>query len=114
MITLSHHQLQTSPEYGQGMNPISRLAQIQQAKKEKEPEYSMVTERGLPRRREFVMQVIWRRRRENAVGITSSGFHAPLLSASGDCERPIGRGNGPQQEGGKEKRSREDAGAPGI
>ncbi|MEQ2212679.1 hypothetical protein XENOCAPTIV_003245 [Xenoophorus captivus] len=48
--------LQTSPEYGQGMNPISRLAQIQQAKKEKEPEYSMVTERGLPRRREFVMQ----------------------------------------------------------
>lgn len=39
------------------MNPISRLAQIQQAKKEKEPEYSMVTERGLPRRREFVMQV---------------------------------------------------------
>lgn len=50
-------QLQTSPEYGQGMNPISRLAQIQQAKKEKEPEYSLVTERGLPRRREFVMQV---------------------------------------------------------
>lgn len=39
------------------MNPISRLAQIQQAKKEKEPEYNMVTERGLPRRREFVMQV---------------------------------------------------------
>lgn len=50
-------QLQTSPEYGQGMNPISRLAQIQQAKKEKEPEYSLVIERGLPRRREFVMQV---------------------------------------------------------
>lgn len=50
-------QLQTSPEYGQGMNPISRLAQIQQAKKEKEPEYILVTERGLPRRREFVMKV---------------------------------------------------------
>lgn len=57
MICPSCQQLQTSPEYGQGMNPISRLAQIQQAKKEKEPEYSMVTERGLPRRREFVMQV---------------------------------------------------------
>lgn len=113
MINLSHQQLQTSPEYGQGMNPISRLAQIQQAKKEKEPEYSMVTERGLPRRREFVMQVIWRQR-ENAVGITSPGFHAPLLSASGDCERPIGRGNGSQQEGGKEKRSGENAGAPGL
>uniref|UniRef100_A0A673Y9Q9 Staufen double-stranded RNA binding protein 1 n=2 Tax=Salmo trutta TaxID=8032 RepID=A0A673Y9Q9_SALTR len=55
--TKSIIKLQTSPEYGQGMNPISRLAQIQQAKKEKEPEYSMMTERGLPRRREFVMQV---------------------------------------------------------
>ncbi|XP_019751346.1 double-stranded RNA-binding protein Staufen homolog 1 isoform X1 [Hippocampus comes] len=55
--TKSIIKLQTSPEYGQGMNPISRLAQIQQAKKEKEPEYSMVTERGLPRRREFIMQV---------------------------------------------------------
>ncbi|XP_023661327.1 double-stranded RNA-binding protein Staufen homolog 1 [Paramormyrops kingsleyae] len=55
--TKSIIKLQTSPEYGQGMNPISRLAQIQQAKKEKEPEYSLVTERGLPRRREFVMQV---------------------------------------------------------
>nr|XP_021524754.1 double-stranded RNA-binding protein Staufen homolog 1 isoform X2 [Aotus nancymaae] len=48
---------QTTPEYGQGINPISRLAQIQQAKKEKEPEYMLLTERGLPRRREFVMQV---------------------------------------------------------
>lgn len=57
MINSLCRQLQTSPEYGQGMNPISRLAQIQQAKKEKEPEYAMVTERGLPRRREFVMQV---------------------------------------------------------
>ncbi|XP_072896563.1 double-stranded RNA-binding protein Staufen homolog 2 isoform X5 [Hemitrygon akajei] len=48
---------ETSPEYGQGMNPISRLAQIQQAKKEKEPEYLLLSEKGLPRRREFVMQV---------------------------------------------------------
>uniref|UniRef100_A0A8C5TK19 Double-stranded RNA-binding protein Staufen homolog 1 n=1 Tax=Malurus cyaneus samueli TaxID=2593467 RepID=A0A8C5TK19_9PASS len=55
--TKSIVKLQTSPEYGQGMNPISRLAQIQQAKKEKEPEYLLITERGLPRRREFVMQV---------------------------------------------------------
>uniref|UniRef100_A0A8C5GJI5 Double-stranded RNA-binding protein Staufen homolog 1 n=1 Tax=Gouania willdenowi TaxID=441366 RepID=A0A8C5GJI5_GOUWI len=55
--TKSIIKVQTSPEYGQGMNPISRLAQIQQAKKEKEPEYMMVTERGMPRRREFVMQV---------------------------------------------------------
>ncbi|XP_054946563.1 double-stranded RNA-binding protein Staufen homolog 1 isoform X6 [Physeter macrocephalus] len=54
--TKSIVRLQSSPEYGQGMNPISRLAQIQQAKKEKEPEYLLLTERGLPRRREFVMQ----------------------------------------------------------
>lgn len=39
------------------MNPISRLAQIQQAKKEKEPEYLLLSERGMPRRREFIMQV---------------------------------------------------------
>ncbi|XP_054840733.1 double-stranded RNA-binding protein Staufen homolog 2 isoform X2 [Eublepharis macularius] len=49
--------LKTGPEYGQGMNPISRLAQIQQAKREKEPEYLLISERGIPRRREFVMQV---------------------------------------------------------
>uniref|UniRef100_A0A8D0V7Y0 Double-stranded RNA-binding protein Staufen homolog 1 n=1 Tax=Sus scrofa TaxID=9823 RepID=A0A8D0V7Y0_PIG len=55
--TKSIVRLQSTQEYGQGMNPISRLAQIQQAKKEKEPEYLLLTERGLPRRREFVMQV---------------------------------------------------------
>ena len=44
-------------EYGVGINPISRLIQIQQAKKEKEPVYSLLAERGLPRRREFVIQV---------------------------------------------------------
>ncbi|XP_042786658.1 double-stranded RNA-binding protein Staufen homolog 1 isoform X6 [Panthera leo] len=55
--TKSIVRLQSSTDYGQGMNPISRLAQIQQAKKEKEPEYMLLTERGLPRRREFVMQV---------------------------------------------------------
>ncbi|XP_041101855.1 double-stranded RNA-binding protein Staufen homolog 2-like isoform X7 [Polyodon spathula] len=49
--------LKTGPDYGQGMNPISRLAQIQQAKKEKEPEYALLSERGMPRRREFIMQV---------------------------------------------------------
>lgn len=43
--------------YGVGINPISRLIQIQQAKKEKEPVYTLVDDRGLPRRREFVIQV---------------------------------------------------------
>ncbi|XP_028972113.2 double-stranded RNA-binding protein Staufen homolog 2 isoform X3 [Esox lucius] len=50
--------LKTGPDYGQGMNPISRLAQIQQAKKEKEPEYMLLSERGMPRRREFIMQSV--------------------------------------------------------
>ncbi|XP_029772211.1 double-stranded RNA-binding protein Staufen homolog 1 isoform X2 [Suricata suricatta] len=55
--TKSIVRLQSGTEHGQGVNPISRLAQIQQAKKDKEPEYMLLTERGLPRRREFVMQV---------------------------------------------------------
>lgn len=45
------------PTYGVGINPISRLIQIQQAQKKKEPVYTLVAERGFPRRREFVMQV---------------------------------------------------------
>jgi len=45
------------PTYGVGINPISRLIQIQQAQKKKEPLYSLLAERGMPRRREFVMQV---------------------------------------------------------
>ena len=46
-----------NPDYGQSINPISRLIQIQQAKKEKEPVYTLIEERGMPRRREFVMTV---------------------------------------------------------
>jgi dsRNA-specific ribonuclease len=48
------------PEYGEDINPISRLIQIQQAKKEREPIYSLLEERGMPRRREFVMEVSMR------------------------------------------------------
>lgn len=44
---------ETSPE---DVNPISRLIQLSQAKKEKEPVYSLVEERGAPRRREFVIE----------------------------------------------------------
>ena len=47
-----------NPDYGQqSINPISRLIQIQQAKKEKDPVYALVAEKGVPRRREFIMQV---------------------------------------------------------
>ncbi|XP_064473325.1 double-stranded RNA-binding protein Staufen homolog 2-like [Ornithodoros turicata] len=40
------------------LNPISRLIQIQQAKKEREPTYTVLAERGDPRQREFVMQCL--------------------------------------------------------
>jgi len=46
-----------NPDYGVGINPISRLIQIQQAQQKNVPIYSLVTQRGLPRRREFVIQV---------------------------------------------------------
>ncbi|GFO44857.1 double-stranded RNA-binding protein staufen homolog [Plakobranchus ocellatus] len=50
-------QQKADPNYGVGINPISRLIQIMQAQKKKEPVYTLVSERGLPRRREFIMQV---------------------------------------------------------
>ncbi|CAG0878827.1 unnamed protein product [Darwinula stevensoni] len=49
---------QGNMEYGQGINPISRLIQIQQAKKEREPVYSLLAEKGFPRKREFIIQVV--------------------------------------------------------
>ncbi|GJQ82168.1 putative staufen C-terminal domain protein [Trypoxylus dichotomus] len=45
-----------SSDYTEEINPISRLIQIQQANKEKEPDYTVIEERGAPRRREFVIQ----------------------------------------------------------
>lgn len=51
-------QQKADPNYGVGINPISRLIQIMQAQKKKEPVYTLITERGLPRRREFIMQVM--------------------------------------------------------
>jgi double-stranded RNA-binding protein Staufen len=39
------------------INPISQLIQIQQARKEKEPTYTVVDERGTARRREFIIEV---------------------------------------------------------
>jgi hypothetical protein len=47
----------TDPNYGVGINPISRLIQVQQAEQKKEPVFTLITERSLLRRREFVMQV---------------------------------------------------------
>lgn len=47
----------TDPNYGVGINPISRLIQVQQAEQKKEPVFTLITERSLLRKREFVMQV---------------------------------------------------------
>lgn len=48
------------------INPISQLIQIQQARKEKEPVYTVVDERGTARRREFIIEV-------SAGGLIASG-----------------------------------------
>jgi double-stranded RNA-binding protein Staufen len=57
LIKSELQQQKADPNYGVGINPISRLIQIMQAQKKKEPVYTLVTERGLPRRREFIVQV---------------------------------------------------------
>lgn len=79
------------------MNPISRLIQIQQAKKEREPVYTLREERGLPRRREFIMEVTVGKhsyigsgpnkkvaKRNAAEGLLQQlGYASPTLSRSG-------------------------------
>lgn len=54
-------------EYGDDINPISRLIQIQQASKEKEPTYTVIEERGAPRHREFVIEA-------SVNGMSCTGF----------------------------------------
>lgn len=46
-----------SEDDGEEVNPISRLIHIAQTRKAKEPVYTLLEERGAPRRREFVMEV---------------------------------------------------------
>ncbi|VDI45735.1 double-stranded RNA-binding protein Staufen [Mytilus galloprovincialis] len=57
IIKVQNQMQKTDPNYGVGINPISRLIQIQQAEQKKEPVFTLITERSLLRRREFVMQV---------------------------------------------------------
>ncbi|XP_065086475.1 double-stranded RNA-binding protein Staufen homolog 2 [Ochlerotatus camptorhynchus] len=52
------------------VNPISRLMQIQQARKEKEPVYTLLEERGVARRREFIMEVSASGKSATGVGST--------------------------------------------
>lgn len=39
------------------VNPISRLIHVSQNHKAKDPQYTLITEAGTPRRREFVIEV---------------------------------------------------------
>jgi len=55
-------------DFVEDINPISRLIQIQQANKEKEPVYTVLEERGAPRRREFVIMASINELSANGVG----------------------------------------------
>lgn len=52
-----YQEPRAEPESTEEVNPISRLIQIQQAKREREPIYTLIDEKGAPRRREFIMEV---------------------------------------------------------
>uniref|UniRef100_A0AC35TG30 DRBM domain-containing protein n=1 Tax=Rhabditophanes sp. KR3021 TaxID=114890 RepID=A0AC35TG30_9BILA len=47
------------PEYGHHINPVSRLVQIAQLKKETDPVFNVVEEKNTSRRKEFCVEVIW-------------------------------------------------------
>lgn len=49
--------MKMNPEYGHQINPISRLMQVMQARKQNEPKFQLVAERGQSRYKEFVMEV---------------------------------------------------------
>lgn len=55
-------------EAAEEVNPVSRLVQIQQAKREREPVYNLIDEKGAPRRREFVMEVIMGQHSAQGIG----------------------------------------------
>jgi hypothetical protein len=67
----------TSPEYGKGsINPISRLMQIQQAKKEREPLFELLPQ-SKRRQQEFTIQVTIELTTTTTTTATSTGVAAP-------------------------------------
>ncbi|KAG7199342.1 hypothetical protein KM043_018189 [Ampulex compressa] len=52
-----YQEPRSESEAAEEVNPVSRLLQIQQAKREKEPVYNLIEEKGVPRRREFIVEV---------------------------------------------------------
>ncbi|VDK66011.1 unnamed protein product [Onchocerca ochengi] len=50
--------MKMNPEYGHQINPVSRLMQVMQSRKQNEPRFQLIAERGQSRYKEFVMEVI--------------------------------------------------------
>lgn len=65
------------------LNPISRLIQIQQALKEKEPEYTLIEEKGSARKREFTIEVM--ASGQSALGIGNNKKKAKQDAAKSSC-----------------------------
>lgn len=45
------------PNYGEQINPVSRLIQVQQAKGESDPRFMLMRETGQARSKEFIVKV---------------------------------------------------------
>ncbi|MFH4979060.1 hypothetical protein AB6A40_005769 [Gnathostoma spinigerum] len=50
--------MKMDPEYGHQINPVSRLMQVMQAKKDNEPQFRLIAEHGQSRYKEFVVEVV--------------------------------------------------------
>lgn len=53
--------MKLDPQYGQHINPISRLIQVMQIRKEAEPAFRLIGEHGQNRSREFTVEVGFKR-----------------------------------------------------
>jgi dsRNA-specific ribonuclease len=50
--------MKLNPQYGQHINPVSRLIQVMQIRKEPEPIFRLIGEHGQNRSREFTVEVL--------------------------------------------------------
>lgn len=66
-------------EEPEDVNPISRLIHVSQNHKAKDPQYTLITEAGTPRRREFVIEVC--AVNQTAQGVGSTKKHAKRNAA---------------------------------
>lgn len=84
------------------LHPVSRLAQIQQAAKEREPIYQVISERSVARKKEFVMQCTINDKIATGMGpnkktakknaaenMLRTMGHAPSIETAEDEEKPM-------------------------